>query len=317
MQEFHHIPVLFEAAIGALNVRSGRRYLDCTLGGGGHSQGILEQSVPDGQVVGLDRDMAAIRAAGGRLKEHGGRFQAVHGPFSQMEELTEGPFDGILMDLGVSSPQLDDPGRGFSFQEDGPLDMRMDTGQELDAAAWLSQCTEKELASALYRYGEEPRSRRIARAIVAGGPWKRTKPLAQCIAAASGYRNGRTHPATRSFQAIRIAVNDELGQLENGLESALRMLSPEGRLAVISFHSLEDRVIKHRLRKAAGIGTPRDAFGNPQYPPLGKLVHPKGISGRDHDPGNPRARSARLRAFERNSLPHSPPLSSLHEKSLH
>jgi 16S rRNA (cytosine1402-N4)-methyltransferase len=303
MQRFHHIPVLLDATVSALNVRSGCRYLDCTLGGGGHSQAILEGSAPDGEVCALDRDIYALQAATERLERHSGQFKAIHGSFSEMASIFSGSFDGILMDLGVSSPQLDDPKRGFSFQEDGPLDMRMDPTQEMDAASWLNECTEAELAAALFKYGEEPRSRQIARAIVAGGPWRGTKALAQCIAAASGYRNGRTHPATRSFQAIRIAVNDELGELESGLESALTLLSPKGRLAVISFHSLEDRVIKHRLRKAAGIGTPRDEFGNPQNPPLGKLVHPKGISGKDQDRGNPRARSARLRAFERNTSP--------------
>ena len=308
--DFHHIPVLPDLCVDALNIKTTGRYLDGTLGGGGHSERILKASSPHGVLIGIDRDPEAIRAASTRLSVFGDRFQAVHGCFGSMEQLVQGPFDGILLDLGVSSPQLDQAERGFSFAKDGPLDMRMDPSQGLSAAEWLDEIEEKELASVLFHYGEEPRSRRIARAIIAGRPWRRTLPLAQCIAKASGYRNSRTNPATRSFQAIRIALNQELEQLRQGLDSAIQLLSPQGRLAVISFHSIEDRIVKRHFREVAGIGTPRDAFGHPLIPPLGKLIRPKGFAGKEHDPDNPRARSARLRIFERETYASVSPLSS-------
>ncbi len=255
-------------------------------------------------MVGIDRDPSALAAARERLAGTSS-FTAIRGCFADMEDLAghRAPFDGILLDLGVSSPQLDTPQRGFSFQHDGPVDMRMDPDQPLTAGALLDRLEETELVDILRRYGEEPRARRIARAMLAGRPWSSTAALAQCIAAASGYRNSRTHPATRTFQALRIVVNGELDQLQRGLESALGMLRPGGRLAVISFHSLEDRVVKQRFFTAAGRGTPRDAFGNPIPTPIGRLVVPKGISGREADPDNPRARSARLRVLELNAAP--------------
>jgi 16S rRNA (cytosine1402-N4)-methyltransferase len=304
MTVFSHLPVLLDATIAQLDVRPGRRYLDGTLGGGGHSAAILSSG---GAVAGLDRDPSALAAATERLSDLPGFLGAFRGPFAEMAHLAGhlGPFDGILLDLGVSSPQLDTPARGFSFQHDGPVDMRMDPDQALSASSLLEELTEPELTRILREYGEEPRARRIARAILAGRPWPSTTELAACVARASGYRNSRTHPATRTFQALRIAVNDELGQLKQGLEAALQLLKPGGRLAVISFHSLEDRVVKRRFASAAGRNAPRDAYGNPIPPPIGRLVVTRGIAGKDADPTNPRARSARLRVFEKHLPPHA------------
>lgn len=297
--DYQHQTVLRDPVMELIGVHSEGLYLDGTLGGGGHSEALLLGT--QGKVLGIDRDPAALQAARSRLAGFGERFEARRGRFGDMAELTTdcAPFDGIVLDLGVSSPQLDHAERGFSLQQDGPLDMRMDTEQELDASSWLAQVGEDELTRVLGEYGEEPRARRIARAILRDGPWHRTLPLAECIARASGYRNSRTHPATRSFQAIRIAVNDELGQLDRALDQAMALLRPHGRLGIISFHSLEDRRVKQRFRREAGRGTPRDAYGNPVQAPRGCLVHPRGISGADADPGNPRARSARLRILER------------------
>jgi len=300
--QFDHIPVLLDATIAQLDVRAGRRFLDGTLGGGGHSNAILQAG---GELVGLDRDPNALAAATARLSGTSGFLGAFRGPFADMERLAGhlAPFDGILLDLGVSSPQLDTPDRGFSFRHQGPVDMRMDPDQPLSAAALLDEISEPDLVRILREYGEEPRARRIARAILAGRPWESTTALADCVAQSSGYRNSRTHPATRTFQAIRIAVNDEMGQLERGLEAALRLLKVGGRLAVISFHSLEDRLVKRRFASAAGKKSPRDAYGNPMPPPHGRLVINRGIAGRDADPDNPRARSARLRVLERLDSP--------------
>lgn len=301
---FSHQSVLLEATIAQLDVRPGRRYLDGTLGGGGHSRAILDAG---GEVVGLDRDPHALAAATRRLSGQPGFLGAIRGAFADMESLAghHGPFDGILLDLGVSSPQLDIAERGFSFQHTGPVDMRMDPDQPHDASRLLADISESELVRILREYGEEPRARRIARAILAGRPWNSTTDLAAGIAQASGYRNSRTHPATRSFQALRIAVNDELGQLKRGLDAAMRLLRAGGRLAVISFHSLEDRIVKRYFVQKTGKNSPRDAYGNPIPHPSGRLVKTRGVAGKDADPTNPRARSARLRTLEK--LPSPPP----------
>ena len=305
--EFDHRSVLLDATIEALQPRSGGRYLDGTLGGGGHSQAILEASGPDGHLTGIDRDPFALRAATERLASYGDRFRPLRGTFGEMATLAgaHGPFDGIVLDLGVSSPQLDQPGRGFSFRADGPVDMRMDPDSGRSAAELLDDLSEGELVHILRRYGEEPRARRIARAILEGRPWTSTLALANCVAEASGYRQSRTHPATRTFQAIRMAVNDELGQLERALDAALSLLATDGRLAVISFHSLEDRMVKRCFRDAAGENSPKDPYGHPLHPPAFRLVHRRGIAGKDADPGHPRSRSARLRILEK--LPPPPP----------
>ncbi len=301
---FHHLSVLLDAVLQQLAVRPGGRYLDGTLGGGGHTAAILDASGPDGSVLGLDQDLDAIDAATARNAAFGERFEARHGRFGDMARLAadRAPFDGILLDIGVSSPQLDRPDRGFSLQADGPLDMRMDRSTGETASALLDRIDLDGLVRILREYGEEPRARRIARAILAGRPWTSTLALADAVARASGYRNSRIHPATRSFQALRIAVNDELGELERALDAAPALLGPGGRLAVITFHSLEDRIVKHRFRTLAGVGAPRDAFGNPMTPPGFRLVTRRGIAGRDADPTNPRARSARLRVIERTAV---------------
>jgi 16S rRNA (cytosine1402-N4)-methyltransferase len=302
--DFIHRPVLLEATIEALQPQPAGRFLDCTLGGGGHSEAFLEATGPDGIVIGIDRDPAALAAASARLQRFGDRFQPIRGAFADMAELASewAPYDGILLDLGVSSPQLDHPERGFSFRVDGPVDMRMDPSQDLDAGALIDRLDERGLVDILRRFGEEPRARRIARAVLEGRPWTSTLALANCIAESSGYRNSRTHPATRTFQALRMAVNDELGQLESALDAAMDMLAPNGRLGVISFHSLEDRMVKRRFRLASGEGGPKDPFGNPMVAAHFGLPIRRGIAGKDADPGHPRSRSARLRVLE-----HLPP----------
>lgn len=274
-----------------------RQFVDCTVGGAGHSAAILANH-PLNHLICIDRDAIAIEAATERLGSYGNRVQIRRGAFADiLETLEPDTYAGILMDLGVSSPQLDIAARGFSFQKDGPLDMRMDQNGLQPASEWLEHISETDLANVLYRYGEEPRSRRIARAIVEGRPWSRTLELAACIQTASGYKNSRTHPATRSFQAIRIAVNDEMGQLERALPAALKALQSGGRLAVISFHSLEDRIVKHFFKDCTSHNAPKDAYGNPMIPPTGRILTRKGIAGTE-DP-HPRARSARLRVLEK------------------
>jgi len=297
--EFVHRPVLLDATLEALHLQPGGRYLDGTLGGGGHAESILNATGPDSLLVGIDRDPDALAAATKRLQPFGSRFVPVRGAFADMADLAErwAPFDGILLDLGVSSPQLDRPERGFSFRADGPVDMRMDTDQDLDAGRLLETIEHHELVRILRQYGEEPRAKQIARAILEGRPWTSTRALADCVAASSGYRNSRTHPATRTFQALRMVVNDELGQLDRGLNSAIDMLAPGGRFAVISFHSLEDRAVKRRFREAAGENSPKDPFGNPFEPTPFTIPHRRGIAGKDADPGHPRSRSARLRSL--------------------
>lgn len=305
--DFKHRPVLLESTIAGLAVRAGGRYLDGTLGGGGHSEAILDAAGSDGIVIGIDRDPAALAATRARLESYGDRFSAIHGTFGEMASLAgaRAPFDGILLDLGVSSPQLDQPSRGFSFQVDGPVDMRMDPSQGLTASALLDKLDESGLVHILRRYGEEPRARRIARAILDGRPWHSTLDLARCVSESSGYRNSRNHPATRTFQALRVAVNNELGQLEQALTAATDLLAPGGRLAIITFHSLEDRLVKRAFRTYSGHGTPKDPYGNPISRPSFQLIHRRGIAGKDADAGHPRSRSARLRILER--IPHPSP----------
>jgi len=306
--EFNHRPVLLEATLDALQLQPGGRYLDGTLGGGGHSEAILNATGPDSTLIGIDRDPTALAAATERLKPFGERFVPLRGAFGDMANIAAewAPFNGILLDLGVSSPQLDRPERGFSFRADGPVDMRMDTDQEFDATRLLENIKHHELVRILRRFGEEPRAKQIARAILEGRPWTSTRALANCVAESAGYRNSRTHPATRTFQALRMAVNDELGQLERGLDAAIDLLAPNGRLAIISFHSLEDRAVKRRFREAAGENNPKDPYGNPMVPTAFFLPHRRGIAGKDADPDHPRSRSARLRTLEHSPSHPSP-----------
>ena len=330
---FHHQSVLLSQTVSSVLRGDGSIYLDGTLGGGGHTYKILETE-PNSLVVGIDRDTEALRASRRRLAVFGDRFIALHGCFGNMFSLLKENdfpqhfqnklfeetnavvkdssidlyphFDGIILDLGVSSPQLDQAERGFSFSKDGPVDMRMDAQAGISARDFLMQQDEESLANILYFYGEEPRSRRISRAIIEGNPWESTIALADCISKASGYKNSKTHPATRSFQAIRIAVNSELDQLRMGLQKAMNLIKEGGILSVISFHSLEDRIVKEHFRYWAGITTPKDFFGRPTISSLGTLIHKKGLSGKEHDAQNPRSRSARLRCFRRNEQPFLP-----------
>ena len=275
-----HQPVMLEECIRALQVQRGGRYVDCTVGGGGHTQAILEESSPGGRVLGIDADPGALKMA-----RYGFR-----------------PVNGVLFDLGMSSLQLDEAGRGFSFRQDSPLDMRFSPGQAVTAADIVNTYSESELAQLLDRYGEEPRSRQIARRIVRRRPIGTTLELAAVVEQAVGTARGRIHPATRSFQALRIAVNEELENLEIALEQAINVLGSGGRLVVISFHSLEDRLVKGFLRREA-----QGCICPPEVPvcvcghtPRLTLMSRKAIRPLPSEvQGNPRSRSARMRVGER------------------
>jgi 16S rRNA (cytosine1402-N4)-methyltransferase len=299
-----HIPVLLEEALQTLAPRSGGRYIDATLGGGGHAEAILEASAPEGRLLGLDADPRAIARVQQRLARFGPRAILVQANFRNIAAVARAqhfqPVDGILFDLGVSSYQFDEAGQGFSFSQEGPLDMRMDPEAGPSAADLVNTLEADDLADILYRYGEERRSRRIARAIVANRPIATTTQLAEVVLKAIGRRPGaRLHPATRTFQALRIAVNDELGALEAALPQALDLLKPGGVLAVISFHSLEDRIVKHYFRQES-----RDCICPPHTPVCTcghkariKEIHRKGLTpSPDEIVRNQRSRSARLRA---------------------
>lgn len=291
MHDPHH-PVLREATLELLDPRPGAFFVDGTVGWGGHSSALLERGVV---LWGLDRDPSALEWSRKRL---GDGVRLHHATFSQLPELLEGRRpDGILLDLGVSSPQLDRPERGFSFRNNGPLDMRMDPTRGETAAELLARVDEAELADILYHYGEERQSRRIARAIKAGLPFAGTAALAECIAKQLPYERGQ-HPATRSFQGLRIAVNRELEELDSALATFPELLAPGGRLAIISFHSLEDRKVKERFRELSGEGAPVDYRGQPLSAPRFRLPVRKAVKGEDGDP-HPRARSARLRVLQR------------------
>lgn len=304
-----HAPVLLGECLDGLAVKPGGRYIDGTLGGGGHTQAILARSAPDGRVLGLDADPAAIRRVGERLAEPmaQGRLFLTHTHFAEMTaaavDLSFPPVDGVLLDLGLSSFQLETPERGFSFGQDGPLDMRFDPTQGESAQEMLDRLDEREIADIIYRYGEERMSRAIARAIVAQQPIRTTAQLAALVEKAVGGRRGqRIHPATRTFQALRIAVNDELGQLEQVLGQALDLLVSGGRLAVISFHSLEDRIVKVWMREESQdfVLDPTFIYGRREREPRLSLVTKKPIvPDADEIARNPRSRSAKLRIAEK------------------
>ena len=308
-----HIPVLYQEVLAGLQMKPGGHYIDATVGGGGHARGILMASAPAGELLGIDADPMAVATAREQLAEFGKRAVLVQGSFADLEEIALGhgfcPVDGIFLDLGLSSMQLEATGRGFSFQLDGPLDMRFDplTVRRRDSGHRPSQITTaadlvntlavKELADILFQYGEEPQARRIARAIVAERPINTTGELAALVERTVGRRR-RIHPATRTFQALRIAVNNELECLAEALPQALRLLMPSGRLAIISFHSLEDRLVKQFFRNEA-----RDCLCPPEVlicicghrAALG-IVTKKPISpSADEVTANPRSRSAKLR----------------------
>ena len=295
-----HEPVLLNEVLEWLAPRPGGRYCDATVGLGGHARAILERSTPDGRLVGLDRDREAIAAAGTSLAEFGERVTLVHTPFSQVSEALARvgavPVDGFLVDLGVSSPQLDRPERGFSFRQSGPLDMRMDQTQGETAGELLRRIDEQELETIIREYGEERYAGRIARAIIEArdrGELESTGALGTIVARAMPRHEWHKNPATRTFQALRIAVNQELSQIERLLDQMADCLRPGGRLCIIAFHSLEDRIVKRRLRELAG----RAGTGAPaRVRLLNKHVI---VAGDEERERNPRARSAKLRAAER------------------
>ena len=310
MSEFHHVSVLLEECIEGLNIRPDGIYVDGTLGGAGHSSRIAAQ-LTTGKLIGIDRDPVALTAAGERLAPCGDRVALVHSNFSEMDSALESlgitGVDGILLDLGVSSPQLDDGQRGFSYMADAPLDMRMNGEDSLDAKQIVNQWSYEELKRILYDYGEERFAPRIAAAICKRREEREietTLELVDIIRSAmppSALRE-KQHPAKRSFQAIRIAVNDELGSVERVMKKAVPLLKPGGRLAVITFHSLEDRIVKNAMAEAAkGCTCPREfpvcvCGKKPQV----KLITRKPIvSGEEELERNPRARSAKLRICEK------------------
>ncbi len=298
-----HQAVLLDEAVAALNVRPDGRYLDGTFGRGGHARQVLTRLGAAGRLLLMDRDPQAIAEA---EKSFAGdpRVAIRHAAFSTLADWDEvrAGLDGVLLDLGVSSPQLDDPGRGFSFQSDGPLDMRMDTSSGEPVSGWLMRASEVEIADVLWRLGEERRSRAIARAIVASRteqPLERTSQLAALIASVPGTRDGHKHPATRSFQALRIFINDELGEVTRGLAAALDALKPGGRLAVISFHSLEDRLVKHFIADHDGRAAGNRRLPLPTAAPARLRAIARIMPGDAELSVNPRARSAVLRVAEK------------------
>ncbi len=305
-----HFPVLYQEVLNTLQPRAGGRYVDGTLGAGGHAAGILEASSPDGLLLGLDVDPQALELALQRLSEYGDRAIIVRASYTSLEEqlarLHWPGVDGIILDLGASSMQFDTPERGFSFQVDAPLDMRFDPQNPTRAADLVNHLSEKELADLIFQYGEERHARQVARAIVRARPLYTTLQLAEVVSAALARGRKRTHehlhPATRTFQALRIAVNRELAALEACLPQAVSALAPGGRLAVIAFHSLEDRIVKQYFRRES-----RDCICPPEQPvcTCGHVAVLKEITRHPVRPQdaeverNPRSRSSRLRVVER------------------
>lgn len=298
-----HVPVLLDEVLDALAIRPGETHVDGTYGAGGYSRAIAARGA---HVIAIDRDPDAIVEGRERIAREGDDITLIEGPFSAMEALLSqagvGAVSGVALDIGVSSMQLDRAERGFSFQADGPLDMRM-SRDGLSAAEFLNTASEEDIADVLYRYGEEPRSRRVARAIVAARPLSRTGELAQVVRRALGHKpHDKKDPATRAFQAIRIHVNGELDELERGLEAAEAVLAPGGRLAVVTFHSLEDRVVKQFLRHRSG----SEGGGSRHRPRVASAVQPgfakpaRAVRPSDDEVRrNPRARSATLRSAVR------------------
>lgn len=286
-----HVPVLLNEALQYLDPKPGARFIDATLGAGGHTREILERTGPDGQVLAIDQDESALSNAKAMLESFGSRVVFVHSNFREVGKIAEDHgflnCDGVLADIGISSMMVDDPSRGFSFMREGPLDMRMDRSQALTAADVVNGYSEKEIADILYTFGEERRSRPISRSIVRSRPLHRTTDLVRAIERVSGGpRHGQLHPATRTFQALRIYVNDELGSLENFLDSSMTVVRSGGRVVVISFHSLEDRIVKQRFRASTAHG---------------RVLTKKVVTATDEEVrSNSRARSAKLRAWEKN-----------------
>lgn len=297
---------MVQEVLAALQVRPDGLYVDCTTGEGGHALAILEAVSPPPRLIGLDLDAEALRAASDRLEDFEQNVELVHGNYADMVSLASdrgiAHADGVLMDLGISSLQVDVGRRGFSFRREAPLDMRFDESQTATAADVVNGYSEQDLANAIYRYGEERGSRRIARAIVRARPLHTTTQLAEVVARSVGRPRGRIHPATRTFQAIRMVVNGELENIEAGLGQAIQLLERGGRLAVVSYHSLEDRLVKTTLRRES-----RDCVCPPETPMCVcghtasvRLVNRKVIRPKEEEiAANPRSRSARLRVAER------------------
>jgi 16S rRNA (cytosine1402-N4)-methyltransferase len=306
-----HTPVLLDEVLDGLSLKPDGRYIDATFGRGGHSAAVLARLSAQGQLLAIDRDPQAVAAARERFGKDA-RFAIAHGSFSQMTELVravlgdDGLWDGVLLDLGVSSPQLDDAARGFSFMQDGPLDMRMNTASGITAAQWLARVSERDLERVIREYGEERFARRIAHAIVEARrtqPLDRTLMLAEIVSAAVPKREPGKHPATRTFQAIRIHINDEFAEIEAALRAALDLLAPHGRLCVISFHSLEDQIVKRFIQKHSHddpvyAGLPQiPAHARARLKRIGGAIHPS----QAEVARNPRSRSAVLRVAERRA----------------
>ncbi|GGP51959.1 MULTISPECIES: 16S rRNA (cytosine(1402)-N(4))-methyltransferase RsmH [Shewanella] len=308
-QEFAHLSVLLNETVEGLNIQSDGIYIDGTFGRGGHSRHVLSHLGANGRLIAIDRDPQAIEAA--KQFADDSRFQIVHGGFGQLAQYVEelgltGKINGVLLDLGVSSPQLDDAERGFSFLRDGPLDMRMDNSQGQTAAQWIARAEIEDMAWVFKTYGEEKNSRHIARCIAADRektPFLRTKDLADLIARITKNKERNKHPATRVFQAIRIYINSELEQIDQALEGALTVLAPQGRLSVISFHSLEDRMVKRFIRRhSQGESVPHglpiteaEINKSRKLKAVGKAMKPSEAELEQ----NPRARSSVLRVAER------------------
>ncbi|MGK0409494.1 MAG: 16S rRNA (cytosine1402-N4)-methyltransferase [Shewanella psychromarinicola] len=308
-QEFAHLSVLLNETVDGLNIQSDGIYIDGTFGRGGHSRHVLSHLGENGRLIAIDKDPQAIEAA--KQFADDPRFQIVHGGFGQLAEYADelgltGQINGVLLDLGVSSPQLDDAERGFSFLRDGPLDMRMDNSQGQTAAQWIARAEIEDMAWVFKTYGEEKNSRHIARCIAADRektPFLRTKDLADLIARITKKKERNKHPATRVFQAIRIYINSELEQINQALEGALAVLAPQGRLSVISFHSLEDRMVKRFIRRhSQGDSVPHglpiteaEINKSRKLKAMSKAMKPSDAELEQ----NPRARSSVLRVAER------------------
>jgi 16S rRNA (cytosine1402-N4)-methyltransferase len=304
-----HVPVLLDEVVAALRPQPGQRFVDGTLGAGGHALALLEATAPDGELLGLDADPAALEIARQQLTTYSNRVHFVNANFAELGEIAPAlgfsPVHGVLLDLGVSSVELETAARGFSLQVEGPLDMRYNPASSTSAYYLVNNLAQDELANLLYRFGEERRSRAIARAIVSYRPIATTTQLADVVSRAVGGRRGaRIHPATRTFQALRIAVNDELGALTHALPAATGLLTPGGRLAVISFHSLEDRIVKEFFnRESRDCICPQGPYMLPctcdHHATLHIMVKKPIIASAREIATNPRARSAKLRVAER------------------
>ena len=300
-----HIPVLAEEVIEALRIQPGKRYIDCTLGSGGHAKAIMGKNFPDVQLLGIDTDMEALKTAKNRLADYSTSIMLINDNFINLEAICKEndflPADGILFDLGISSLQIENAERGFSFQHDGPLDMRFSPTQELTAADIINTLPEDKLHQLIRIYGEEYHSRQIARHIINNRPISSTLELSKIVEHATGGRRGKIHPATKTFMALRIATNRELKNIAAVLEQAIRCLNHEGRLVVISYHSLEDRLVKQFMKhESQGCICPPEALTcHCGHTPILKLISKKVITpSREEMSSNPRSRSAKLRVAE-------------------